>query len=156
MTGSVAKYVAGLLNSIADQTSPAGNSDEYRFIYRGPNINANPASRVPNEAAIQQVFDWFNANGGANLPVTGTPTVRGVSPQVRDSLDSPSVWEYATGVNRSFGGRAALRADFAYRDYRDFYVQRTDLSTGTSDRHTLVRARSGSRTAVRSHAHRER
>ena len=33
VTGSVAKYVAGLLNSIADQTSPAGNSDNYNFVY---------------------------------------------------------------------------------------------------------------------------
>ena len=85
---------------------------------------------MSNEAAIQQVFDWFNANGGANLAVTGTPTVRGVSPQIGDSLDSPSVWEYATGVNRTFGGRAALRADFVYRDYKGFYIQRTDPTTG--------------------------
>ena len=130
ITGSVAKYVAGLLNSIADQTSPAGNSDEYRFVYRGPDINVDPASRISNEAAIQQVFDWFQAAGGANLPVTGSPAVRGVSPQVLGSLKSPSVWEYSTGVSRQFGGRAALRADFAYRDYRDLYVQRTDLTTG--------------------------
>jgi hypothetical protein len=130
VTGSVAKYVAGLLNSIADLSSPGGNADEYRFIYRGPDINVDPGSRISNEAAIQRVFDWFNANGGAGLPVTGSPTVRGVSPQVRESLDSPSVWEYASGVSRQFGRRAALRADFVYRDYRDFYIQRTDLTTG--------------------------
>ena len=130
VTASVAKYVAGLLNSIADQTSPAGNADEYRYVYRGPDINVDPASRVSNEAAIQQVFDWFFANGGANLAVTGSPTVRGVSPQVLDSLRSPSVWEYATGVSRQFGARAAVRADFAYRDYQDMYIQRTDLGTG--------------------------
>ena len=131
VTGSVAKYVAGILNSIADATSPAGNSDEYRFVYRGPDINtATAGPRVSNEVAIQRVFDWFNANGGANLPVTGSPAVRGVSPQVIESLDSPSVWEYATGVNRTFGGRAAVRADFVYRDYKGFYIQRTDLTTG--------------------------
>jgi hypothetical protein len=130
VTGSVAKYVAGLLNSIADQTSPAGNSDQYNFVYRGPDINTNPATRVSNEQAIQMAFDWFNANGGATLPLTGTPSVRGVSPQVVGSLDSPYVWEYAAGVNRQFGNRAALRADFVYRDYGGFYVQRTDTSTG--------------------------
>lgn len=130
VTGSVAKYVAGILNSIADQSSPAGNADEYRFVYRGPDINVSPASRVSNELAIQQVFDWFNANGGANLPVTGSPSVRGVSPQVGDSLQSPNVWEYATGVNRQFGARAALRADFVYRDYKAFYIQRTELTNG--------------------------
>jgi hypothetical protein len=130
VTASTAKYVAGLLSSIADITSPAGNSDEYRFVYRGPDINVNPASRVSNEAAIQQLFAWFQANGGASLPVTGSPSVQGVSPQLLQSLDSPSVWEYAAGINRQYGARAALRADFVFRDYRDFYIRRTDLTTG--------------------------
>ncbi len=132
ITGSVAKYVAGLLNSIADQTSPAGNSDNYNFVYRGPSINTDPATRVSNEQAIQMAFDWFNANGGPNLPLTGSPSVRGVTPQVQESLDSPHVWEYSTGINRQFGSRAALRADFVYRDYGGFYVQRTDTSTGSA------------------------
>jgi hypothetical protein len=130
VTANAAKYVAGLLNSIADQTSPAGNSDTYEFLYTGPNINTNPANRISNAAAIQQMFDWFNANGGAALPTAGAPTVRGVSPQVQGSLDSPHVWEYATGVSRQFGGRGAVRADFVYRDYGGFYVWRTDMSTG--------------------------
>jgi hypothetical protein len=130
VTGSVAKYVAGLLNSIADQTSPAGNSDQYNFLYTGPSINVAPATRVPNAQAIQMMFDWFNANGGATLPLTGSPSVRGVTPQVQGSLNSPYVWEYATGVNRQFGSRAAVRADFVYRDYGGFYVQRTDTTTG--------------------------
>ncbi|HKE84002.1 MAG TPA: carboxypeptidase regulatory-like domain-containing protein [Vicinamibacterales bacterium] len=130
VTGSVAKYVAGLLNSIADQTSPAGNSDQYNFVYTGPSINTDPATRVSNEQAVQQMFDWFNANGGATLPLTGSPSVRGVSPQVRESLDSPYVWEYGAGVNRQFGSRAAVRADFMYRDYGGFYTQRTDITTG--------------------------
>jgi hypothetical protein len=133
VTGSVAKYVAGLLNSIADQTSPAGNSDQYNFVYTGPSINVDPATRVPNAQAIQMMFDWFNANGGPTLPLTGSPSVRGVTPQVLDgSLDSPYVWEYATGVNRQFGSRAAVRADFVYRDYGGFYVQRVDRTTGTA------------------------
>jgi hypothetical protein len=130
VTGSVAKYVAGLLNSIADLTSPAGNSDQYNFVYTGPSINVDPATRVPNAQAIQMMFDWFNANGGPTLPLTGSPSVRGVTPQVQGSLDSPYVWEYATGVNRQFGSRAAVRADFVYRDYGGFYIQRTDTTTG--------------------------
>ncbi len=130
VTGSVAKYVAGLLNSIADISSPAGNADEYRFIYRGPDINVDPASRVSNHAAVQQVFDWFFANGGAELAVTGSPQVRGISPQVRGSLASPSVWEYASGIAGQLGGSVSVRADFTYRDYRDFYIRRTDTTTG--------------------------
>lgn len=130
VTGSVAKYVAGLLSSIADATSPAGNSDTYRFVYRGPDINVDPAARVSNEAAIQQVFDWFAANGGPTLPLSTTPTVKGVTPQMEGSLNSPNVLEYAAGINRQFGARAALRADYVYRNFKDFYVQRTDVTTG--------------------------
>ena len=70
------------------------------------------------------------SNGGPTLPLTGTPTVRGVSPQVREGgLTSPSVWEYAAGVNRQLG-RAAYRVDFSYRKFQDFYIQRTTAETG--------------------------
>jgi hypothetical protein len=31
------------------------------------------------------------------------------------------VWEYATGVSRQFGSRAAVRLDGVYRNYTDFY-----------------------------------
>ena len=130
VTASAAKYVNSVLNVIADQTSPGGNADTYRFIYNGPSINTNPAARVSNEAAVQQVFDWFFANGGPGLPLTGTPTVRGVSPQVAEGgLKSPSAWEYAAGVNRQLG-RAAYRVDFSYRKFQDFYIQRTTSETG--------------------------
>ncbi len=131
VTGSTAKYTSALITSIADQTSPAGNADQYRFVYRGPSINADPAGPlVATEAALQQLFAWYNTSGGATLPQTGTPSVRGVSPQILDSLDSPGVWEYSGGVARQFGARAALRADATYRTFGNFYVARTDTSTG--------------------------
>jgi hypothetical protein len=74
--------------------------------------------------AIQQVFAWYNANGAADLPLNGPPTIPGVTPQIGE-LSSPHDWEYATGVNRQFGGRAAVRTDFIYREYHDFYVDRS-------------------------------
>jgi hypothetical protein len=130
VTASVARYVAGLSTSIANASSAGGNSDTYQFVYRGPSINSSGAVQTPTAEAIQQVFDWFFANGGSNLPLTGTPNIPGVTPQIRSSLTSPNVLEYASGVSRNWGSRAALRADVVYRDYRDFYVMRTDLSTG--------------------------
>jgi hypothetical protein len=53
-----------------------------------------------------------------------------VATRIAGSLRSPNVLEYAAGVNRQFGARLAARADYVFRDYRDFYSQRTDLSTG--------------------------
>src|SRR5207253_4167375 len=92
----------------------------------------NPAgtdSPVTSDVALQQLFNWFNANGGQNLPLSSV-TYPGVSTKILKSLASPNVREYAGGVNRQLGKGAALRVDAVYRDYRDFYAQRTDLSTG--------------------------
>ena len=131
ITGSVAKYTAGLLNSLADATSPAGNSDQYRFAYTGPAINGDPnGPLLTSDQALAQLFAWFDANGGANLPLYDTPSVRGVSPQILDSLAPPANWEYAGGATRQFASRAAVRADFVYRKFQDFYMSRTDTTTG--------------------------
>lgn len=130
VTASFARYVAGLSTSIANASSTGGNSDTYQFVYRGPSINGNGAVETATAAAIQQVFDWFFANGGASLPLTGTPNIPGVTPQIQKSLTSPNVLEYATGLSRNWGSRAAVRTDFIYRDYRDFYITRTDMGTG--------------------------
>ena len=82
------------------------------------------------DVAIRQVFDWFNANGGANRPFAEPPTVQGVNTKIGGSLDSPNSIEYAAGVSRLLGERGSARADYVFRDYNDFYILRTDLSTG--------------------------
>ena len=46
---------------------------------------------------------------------------------------SPNVWEYAAGVSRQFGGRATLRADCIYRNYRDFYADLTTPGSRAQD-----------------------
>jgi hypothetical protein len=130
ITGSFAQYVAALANSVADQ-SAGGNPQNQTFFYQGPSINADPNGPLTTTpVALQQVFDWFNTNGGAKRPFAAAPTFPGVSPKIKDSLKSPNVLEYAGGVNRQFGSRAALRADVNYRKFRDFYIQRIDLATG--------------------------
>src|SRR5262249_13980296 len=132
ITGSVAKYVDGLLNSIADSTSAAGNADAYTFRYTGPAINGDPNAPdlLLTPAVLQQLFACFHANGAPNPPLFGTPSVRGVSPQVQGSLDPPKVWEYSGGVGRQFGNRSSLRADVSYRKWGDFYIFKTDTTTG--------------------------
>ena len=58
VTGSVAKYVTAISNSIADASSAAGNPQTRQFIYRGPNINPpGTASPVTSDVAIRQLFD---------------------------------------------------------------------------------------------------
>jgi outer membrane receptor for ferrienterochelin and colicin len=131
ITGSFAKYVAAISNSIADSASPAGNPQQFQFLYRGPDINADPNGPLTTTPdALGQLFDWYFANGGDSLPFHTPPNIPGLTPQIGENLQSPNVLEYAAGVSRAFGARASLRADYVYRDYRDFYVARTDLSTG--------------------------
>ena len=130
VTGSFARYVAALTNGVANTSSAAGNPDTYQFVYRGPSINAGGVAATPTADAVQQVFDWFFANGGPSLPLTGSPNIPGVTPQIRGSLTSPNVLEYAGGLSRQFGSRAAVRADLVYRGYHDFYASRTDQTTG--------------------------
>ena len=124
VTGSVAKYVSAISNSVADASSAGGNPQTRQFVYRGPNINPpGTASPVTADVAIGQLFAWYNANGGANLPLNGAPTIPGVTPVIED-LASPHSWEYAGGVNRTIG-RAGVRADVVYRTYGNFYADRT-------------------------------
>jgi outer membrane receptor protein involved in Fe transport len=131
VTASFAKYVAAISSSIADSSSPAGNAQTLQFVYRGPAINANASGPlISTPDAIAAAFAWFNANGGPNLPLNGAPTIPGITPQIQGSLDSPNNLEYAAGVNRQLGSKAAVRADYVYRDFRDFYVAVTNLGTG--------------------------
>ena len=129
VTGSFAKYIASLSNPIADGSSAAGNPQTYTWFYQGPNINAaGPAT--PTADAIQQLFTWFNANGGTTRALRANPTIPGLTPQIRGSLDSPYNLEYAGGVSRQLGSRTAIRADVAYRDFHGGYVSRIDQTTG--------------------------
>jgi hypothetical protein len=130
VTANVAKYVAPLASTIADASSVGGNSTTLQWLYRGAPINPNGTASLTSSAdAIRQVFDWFNAAGGSNQAPAGA-NVPGISVQIHDSLNSPNVLEYAAGVGRQLKGRAALRADFSYRHWRDFYSLRTDTQTG--------------------------
>jgi outer membrane receptor for ferrienterochelin and colicin len=128
LSGSFSRYVSALSSSIVEN-SPAGNPASYQWLYLGPSINPDPGGTlVTTDVALRQLFDWFNANGGTSRATTSAD-VPGVNLQVAESMKSPSSYEYATGVSRAFT-RGSVRVDYVFRDYKDFYVRRTDLSTG--------------------------
>jgi outer membrane receptor protein involved in Fe transport len=136
ITASFGKYVAAIANTIADASSSAGNPASYTWNYTGPQINVDTtaASPVTSAAAIQTVMDWCrpDAQGVCTGSTVPTPqrTVPGVSRTIPGSLESPHALEYAAGISRRLGDRASVRADFMYRDFRDFYSERIDTSTG--------------------------
>jgi carboxypeptidase family protein/TonB-dependent receptor-like protein len=133
--GSYGRYVAALANSVGDSGSPGGVPSSFQWAYRGPDI-----SGVSQDEALRRLFAWFTAaNGG--LPTVNNPlggggvplraaALRGVSTQINGSLNSPSVDEYSLGVSFRLGSRGLFRTDAVYRDWGNFYHQRTDTSTG--------------------------
>jgi hypothetical protein len=130
VTGSVSRYVGALANVVADLASPAGRSSAYQWEYRGPSINnVAGAPPVTSDAAIQQVFGWFDANGGRNRPFVSVD-VPGVSTQIPGSLESPNVMEYVAGLSRVFGARGAIRFDVMRRAFHDLYFSHLDTTTG--------------------------
>ena len=136
ITASFGKYVAAVANTIADGSSSAGNTASYQWSYTGPQVNVDPnvATPVTSAAAIQTVMTWCqpDAQGvcrGATVP-TPARTVPGISRTIPGSLESPHALEYAAGASRQLGNRASVRADFVYRDFRDFYSERIDTTTG--------------------------
>ena len=66
---------------------------------------------------------------GLGSPVLAQPA--GVSVRIPNSLDSPNALEYSLGARRQLGSRAAIRADYVFRNFRDFYSARVDASTGS-------------------------
>ena len=79
--------------------------------------------------AIQQVFDWCDADCARLLHGRQRRRARrcpAFDVKIPDGLSSPNVLAYAGGVSRQVGSRAVVRADYSYRDYRDFYSQRID------------------------------
>jgi hypothetical protein len=129
---SYGQYVAAIANSVGDSTSAAGAPQTYQWAYRGPAINTSPnGPLLTQDQAIRALFDWFQSQGGPNgpLPLIAVD-IPGGSTQIRGSLSSPSVVEYALGLTTRLGEHGLLRADVIHRDWQDFYAARTDLSTG--------------------------
>jgi hypothetical protein len=136
LNASFSTYTAALANSIAGSASAAGTPAIIQWTYAGPAINANAnaptASLVPVPGALQQVFDWCgrDARGFCTSAAPSASVIPGVSVRIGENLVSPSVNAYGIGVSRQLGGRGVLRADYSYRDYRDFYARRIDATTG--------------------------
>lgn len=139
VTASFSRYVAAVNNAIADSSSVAGNPQSWQYVYRGPDINPGGVPVLSSADALRQLFTWFQGVSGCRpqddrcrpgLPTNGPPNIPGVAVRIGDDLTTPNNWEYAAGINRQFGARAAIRADYIFRDFQDFYVEQTDTTTG--------------------------
>ena len=131
INAAYAQYVAAIANSVGDAGSAGGQPATIDFDYLGPAVNVgNPASPVPTEAALQIMWNWFNANGGTNRVTRGAPVIPGLNTLVTDTLKSPNSREITLGTTRRLGNRGAVRVDGIWRSFRDFYITRIDTTTG--------------------------
>jgi hypothetical protein len=133
-----AKYVMAIANGIADLTAVGGQPGTIDFSYLGPQINPdkNAATLLDPAAALQVLFNWFHANVdlnnfGSSKYLFGSPSIPGATAVIKDSLNSTNAIEYTIGATKRFGNRAMVRFDYVNRKFGDFYVLKTDLTTGT-------------------------
>lgn len=129
-----ARYVAKIQETVANASSPAGNPATFIWSYGGPCINCDPSTPtgalVTTAAALDQLFRWFDANGGvAMTPFAGS--LPGVSTRIAPGgLRSPSTREISAGAEAVLGTQGSVRADFLRRDTSDQYSGRIDTTTG--------------------------
>jgi hypothetical protein len=129
---SAGEYVTAIANTQGDASSSAGVPAIFGWFYFGPEVNTGAGPLVPSSVALQTLFDWFNSTGGANgntqdlffVNIPGATTI------IPSSLQSPYAREISAGVAKRLGNRGLARVDLIDRKFNDFYVSRTDLSTG--------------------------
>ncbi len=137
---SYAKYVGAIQDNLVDSASDGGSPGLFIWYYEGAPINVNPAPGAPlttRAQALQQVFNWFFAQGCPNLATCKLPlayaNVPGLSTRFLNTLSSPSTIEWAATVAGNVGSSFAYRVDFVRRDGRDFYNTVINGTTGQDE-----------------------
>jgi hypothetical protein len=124
-------YVGMFNTQIADAASAAGRESNYSYWYQGPAVNTSATGPYKTSAeALQILWDWFFANGGTSRTVRTNPSVVGVNTSVDPGVKSANSNEYMVGLAHRLGQKGAVRADFVYRRYYDFYGNYLNMNTG--------------------------
>jgi hypothetical protein len=121
------RYAAGLNNSVAGSAAAAGNPAVLGYYYFGDPINADGPPYVTSDEALRRVFEWFDASEGQSLFFADIP---GLATRIDQSLKTPFADELVVGISQLIGTRGAVRLDVVNREFGNFYVTRTDLTTG--------------------------
>src|SRR5262249_48255068 len=95
---SYAKYVGAIQDSLVDSASDGGSPSTFIWYYQGPGatpISLNPAAGAPlttRAQALQQVFNWFFAQGCPDLTTCKLPlayaNIPGLTTLIQQSLTS--------------------------------------------------------------------
>jgi outer membrane receptor protein involved in Fe transport len=125
INGSYSKYVNRIAETIGGSGSAAGNPATIYYEYQGPDLSG------PTFTVFDGVFDWFDSVGGlANTDLIVFVNIPGFNNKIEKQLVSPSVDEFTIGGGWQVNNNAYVRADYIDRKWSDFFVQRSDASTG--------------------------
>ncbi len=132
---SYGHYVTAIANTQGDSSSPNGVPSIFAWFYDGPDVNTgSPATPVGSAEALRRLFSWFDSVGGVNnQDLLFFVNIPGGTRVIGDGLASPYAREIHVGTSRQLGGRGSLRVDYVRRDYRDFYADFIDTSTGKAE-----------------------
>jgi hypothetical protein len=136
-TASYSKFASKVDQGPGDATSFGGRYASYYWDYRGPAINpvGTPTNElVPTAQVIQQMFAWFDSQGGINnTSLINFLSFPGYTTRIGENLTAPSMDEYSIGYGGNIGTRGYFRADLLHRKWNDFYILRQDLTTGKAN-----------------------
>jgi outer membrane receptor protein involved in Fe transport len=121
-------YASKIANgNVGDASSGAGSPSLLYFLYYGDDIN-----NVTTDQALDQVFDWFDSVGGLDASdfLLGGGT-GGISTQIREKLQSPSVNEFTVGLGSQVGTNGFVRVDYQDREWENFYGNEVSTEIGT-------------------------
>lgn len=134
---SVGTYAGLVPNTIGNTGSAGGVPAQFEFLYQGPAINDGSGPLVDTETAVAQLFDWFfsrcpraqvEADPFSCPLLIGSDIPQG--PLVVDDLQATAADEISGGFSRRLGSTGSVRLDLIHREWKDFYANRTDLTTG--------------------------
>lgn len=134
---SLGTYVGVVPNTIGNAGSAGGVPSQYTFAYDGPAINNGNGPFVDPETAVAMIFDWLFSECprveedpfSCSQYLVGSE-VPGVGQVVAGDLDATAADELTVGFHRRLGTQGSLRLDWIRREWKDFFVNRIDLTTG--------------------------
>lgn len=146
---SYGTYVAALANTRGDATSTGGALAAIMSAYQGPAVNLNCQPDGTNCMTTDQVlailFEWYTrpvSQGGFGGVTDITQSLAGINqalliytsfPGTTSRIDpdggirSPAANELTFGVTKRLGNKGLVRADVVWRDWEDFYSDRTEV-----------------------------
>ncbi len=129
VNASLGRYSSFINQNVPGLFSGPGSLSQFLYLFFGPTVVGLPA-----EQAAQQVFDGFNAMGGVgNLtyPHFLGGSLAGAT-IVFENLATPVSDEITVGFTKRLGSRGLVRVDYVHREYKDFYAEKLDATTGTT------------------------